>query len=198
MAVKRVNLMDAIDGRASLISRSRTAICRRGTVTVGRDANGLARVQLGGAEIEAVSFITPRPGDEVLVISDTDGYWIVGAHTQAQVTGTDLFTVSANFTVNSVFGLRQGKFVLLQLNLRSVNAVTSDAGGNFADIAAGTVVPTDFRPTSSMNAYGTTSAAMGNYSITSGGAVSLTHFSAPNITVPANTSWGIQFVYLGA
>lgn len=199
MAIKRINLMDAVDERAQRVSRGRTALIRRGTVLTG-PVNAVASVTLGGGPVDAVCpvNVSVAVGDEVLVLADTDGYWITGVLNAALATGDTLFTPSANATVNSVYAVRQGRLVCIQFNLRTVNAITSDATGNFADVNVGTINPAMYRPVASAHAAGATTAHMLDLLIATSGAVSLTLTSAPTTTIAANTAFGVQATYIGA
>lgn len=199
MAVKRINLMDAVDERAARVSRGRTALARRGTVLTA-PVNGIASITLGGGPVDAVcpASVSVNTGDEVILLADTDAFWIVGVFSTAIATGDTLFTPSANATVNSVYAIRQGRLVCIQFNLRLVNAVTSDATGNFNDVNVGTINPTMYRPVASMHAVGATTGLMLDLLIATSGACSVTLTSAQSQTIAANTAFGVQATYIGA
>jgi hypothetical protein len=154
MAVKRVNLMDAITGTASVVARSRTAVVRRGQVTTPTDVAGVVKVNLGGGTVDAIALKTGSlaANDQVAVLGDTDAYWVVGvigANVAETYVDADFGTVSTGYTRTGATGTKVGlpggkALVEVTLTLTNTAAVTIPASGVLSITAA--TVPASLRP----------------------------------------------------
>lgn len=161
MAVKRVNLPDAIDNRVNLLARARTAIVRRGVITTPPDVNGLAQVALGGGTVTAVCMTSAvlAVNDQVVVLADTDAYWVIGevgvgvgpAVPVVADYGGAQFAAQTGFSVDAVtkgrlITLGDAKWVHLHLQpTRTGVAIVAGATGNIGDTNVVTI-PTPLFP----------------------------------------------------
>ena len=80
MAVKRVNVMDAMAVQAMKLARSNTALVRMGKVTALNNGGITVNVAVGGGTFEAQTFVgsTYAVNDVVAVVTDTDAWWVLG------------------------------------------------------------------------------------------------------------------------
>jgi hypothetical protein len=157
MAVKRINMMDVLASNAAKVARSRTAVLRRGTVSVAPDpTTGLAKVSLGGGTVDAVALKTGplAAGDQVAVIADTDAYWIagvIGAATALQKTSeSDFGSSSSGYTRSGTTGVKialasGGNLVQLAFTFTNPTAITVPATGLLSVIVI-SALPLEFIP----------------------------------------------------
>jgi hypothetical protein len=159
MAVKRLNLADAITTTTETVSRSRTAVVRRGVVSATIDANGVVQIALGGGTVTAVPLVTGvlAVGNQVAVLADTDGYWVVGvigastapATATSWVLESDFGSPAVNFTRQSSNGVlipQPGGYFLAQFQFQWTNANQITVPSNGAiNVTVGSL-PVPMRP----------------------------------------------------
>lgn len=185
MAIKRINLPDAIDNRINLLARARTAIVRRGVITVPPNVSGVAKVTIGGGTVDAVCFASDvlAANDQVVVLADTDAFWVVGKvgvglapvptlpvigdYGGVQFAAATGFSVDA-VTKGRVITLGDARWVHLHLQpTRTGVAIAAGANGNIGDTVVLTL-PTPLIPSERIFCHWTANGVAGSGYITAG------------------------------
>jgi hypothetical protein len=212
MAVKRLNLMDAITTQATALARGRTAIVRRGVISVLPGANAVAKVALGGGTVDAVCLTSAvlSVGDQVVVLGDTDAYWVVGeigvgaAPPAAPVPViTDLaagFTAQTGFTVDAAtvartITLAPARWVHLHAQVTRTGApIVAPATGNITDTPL-LLVPSTIQSTQRVHCHWTSNGTAGSGYLTTGGQLVISDMY-PDTTLATGAVINLDVTYL--
>jgi hypothetical protein len=118
-------------------------------IAVAPDVNGVAKVSLGGGTVDAVCLTSAvlAPNDQVLVLADTDAFWVIGEVGVATAPPAPIitdfpstaFAAATGFTIDAVTKGRMVEFggmKLVQLHLQPTRTgapLVASAAGNITD-----------------------------------------------------------------